>query len=847
MVARSNSPDPAGDDESVATLTVRTPERAQVRSGTTDSVDDGAPVTPAGEVLAGTALSAARRHQLDAPGATATKPAQAQAASAASATASTTQTEDGIGVATADAPATGDTAAGDTATGATTTGAMPTGATPTDATGWFERLIYDPVHDGVQTWIASDRGQRVATFVNALTGSYAIGNGAAGTAEHPDGTAAGWMLGDGGDGWDSTEEGVAGGAGGRAGLFGNGGEGGAGGPGGTGGAGGVGGWIMGNGGPGGAGGSGGAGTAGGAGGAGGDARGLLFGIGGRGGYGGEGGEGSAGGRGGNGGDGARVLGSGGDGGDAGLSGVGGPSPAGLPALGGAGGTAGRLGHHGAVGRSGVLTDVAAGTVAPPASVPALGTTGTWITNGDGQVVVLHGFNEVYKLAPYAPSASGFDENDAAFLAANGFNVVRLGVIWAAVEPEPGVIDTAYLDSIGQTVELLADHGIYTVIDMHQDNYSGAFQGEGAPDWATQTGGKRNPEAGFPGNYYLNPAEAHAWDMFWANAAAPDGLGLLDHYALSWEHIAGHFTGNTAVVGYDIMNEPFPGSSWPRTLLGDRFFGEQQLAPMYNQMAAAIRAVDPTTPLYIEPGNPAVTEVPAILGAPISLGAIDDPFTVLAFHNYCGPIGGGLCTVIAGRLAAQAQRYARQHDVPAVMNEFGATDDAATLTKAMQSTDRYLMGWANWAYTGKGDITGSPDIEGLVGDPALPPVGDNVNATNLATLAAPYPQIVSGTPDTWSLADGTWRFGYSTTRVDGSGSFAAGAQTVISVPAVAFPAGYQVSVAGGHVVSDPNAPVLVVASDPGATSVEVTVSAATTAVPGAVPVAVPAAQPATEAS
>lgn len=47
----------------------------------------------------------------------------------------------------------------------------------------------------------------------------------------------------------------------------------------------------------------------------------------------------------------------------------------------------------------------------------------------------------------------------------------------------------------------------------------------------------------------------------------------------------------------------------------------------------------------------------------------------------------------------------------MMNEFGATSDIATLTKEMRSGDRYFMSWAEWAYTGAGDITGSPDVEG----------------------------------------------------------------------------------------------------------------------------------------
>jgi endoglycosylceramidase len=46
-----------------------------------------------------------------------------------------------------------------------------------------------------------------------------------------------------------------------------------------------------------------------------------------------------------------------------------------------------------------------------------------------------------------------------------------------------------------------------------------------------------------------------------------------------------------------------------------------------------------------------------------------------------------------------------------------------------------------------------------------------------------------------------------------------------VPAIVFPNGYQVSVTGGQVVSAPNAPVLVVTSNDGASTVNVVVSPA----------------------
>jgi hypothetical protein len=90
---------------------------------------------------------------------------------------------------------------------------------------------------------------------NLLLGRPLIGDGANGTATHPNGGAGGFLVGNGGNGFSqSGSTGVAGGAGGAAGLVGNGGLGGAGGAGAAGGAGGTGGYLYGNGGGGGTGG-----------------------------------------------------------------------------------------------------------------------------------------------------------------------------------------------------------------------------------------------------------------------------------------------------------------------------------------------------------------------------------------------------------------------------------------------------------------------------------------------------------------------------------------------------------------------------------------------------------------
>lgn len=86
----------------------------------------------------------------------------------------------------------------------------------------------------------------INTPTELLLGRPLVGNGADGTAAHPNGGAGGLLYGNGGNGYSPTAPGLAGGAGGSAGLIGDGGTGGAGGADAAGGTGGLGGWLWGN-------------------------------------------------------------------------------------------------------------------------------------------------------------------------------------------------------------------------------------------------------------------------------------------------------------------------------------------------------------------------------------------------------------------------------------------------------------------------------------------------------------------------------------------------------------------------------------------------------------------------
>src|SRR2546429_9571773 len=105
----------------------------------------------------------------------------------------------------------------------------------------------------------------------------------------------------------------------------------------------------------------------------------------------------------------------------------------------------------------LLVAAAGAPAAPAAPALPLGHVGRFLTDAQGRVVILHGYNMVYKKPPYDPTAVGFGDDDAAFLAAEGYNTVRVGVIYKAVEPSPGSYDDAYLARIANVVDTLGRH------------------------------------------------------------------------------------------------------------------------------------------------------------------------------------------------------------------------------------------------------------------------------------------------------------------------------------------------------------------------------------------------------
>jgi endoglycosylceramidase len=512
-------------------------------------------------------------------------------------------------------------------------------------------------------------------------------------------------------------------------------------------------------------------------------------------------------------------------------------------------------HTGRVLGRWLLASVAAiGTLALGAAQAAaspttpLGHSGRWVTDADGRVVILHGVNMVFKRPPYHPAAAGFSADDAAFLEANGFNTVRLGLIYKGVEPLPGEYDEDYLDQIAGTEQTLAAHGIFSQLDFHQDLYSEKYGGEGWPDWATiDDGVPAEPLTGFPSTYVTSPGMNQAFNNFWLNRAGPGGIGLQDRYAAAFRRVAERFRDRQHTIGFDLMNEPWPGSVWPTCAqpAGCPAFDIATLAAFHQRVIDRIREVEPQKLIWYEPN------VIFNFGADTHHPSTGDPATGFSFHVYC--LAGAFaieglpsegCETMDERVFGNADAHAQETGDPLLLSEFGATDDLGVIRRNIEQAENHMVSWQYWHYCACDDPTTSgPGVQALVIDANKPPTGDNVKAAKLDVLARPYPQLVSGTPESYGFDQPSKRFSltYSTTGPGGRSFLpraisvpkgnalplipADSPMTEVFIPRRHYPEGYAVDIDGGAIASAPGSQLLRVAACPGRARVSVTVKPA----------------------
>ncbi|MBU3067816.1 cellulase family glycosylhydrolase [Nocardia sp. NEAU-G5] len=482
------------------------------------------------------------------------------------------------------------------------------------------------------------------------------------------------------------------------------------------------------------------------------------------------------------------------------------------------GTGGRIGILGGAALV-ALTTAAAPTAAEPVTGGAawLHADGSAIRDSSGRQVLLHGVNVVAKTAPYYVSADGpltFGPGDADAIDAAGFNVVRLGLQWKGLEPgklppnspqvcgvgqveDPGQYDpevvSAYLDRIADTVDMLAQRHIYTLLDMHQDFFSERFGGDGAPDWALCTDG--DPIVTTPSKFgEVLPATLATTGHFWRNDVRG---GLQQEFQRVWRAVASRFADDPWVLGYDPFNEPtilaagdtsmdtltqcfYAGTRDPGRAADGRDLSCPATVPE-DGVLQAIRSVDAHHMLLPEP---------AILGGG-PLGPMPVSNTVVNFHNYCllsvatrNLMGGNGFSngCRAPEQEAMDRAAVASNGQPLLVTEFGAEDDRSDLTTVADLADQYLTGWVYWDWTTYGAGGDQAATQPLQDDLALRP--------KARALVRAYPTNVAGTLT-------ALHFDPDTRVMTMTYLASSPAPTVIAAPALAYPEGFCATSSEGH--------------------------------------------------
>ncbi|MEU7823682.1 cellulase family glycosylhydrolase [Catellatospora sp. NPDC049133] len=456
-------------------------------------------------------------------------------------------------------------------------------------------------------------------------------------------------------------------------------------------------------------------------------------------------------------------------------------------------------------------------------LPASGADGVPVI-GDvtGRQVILRGVNvnqliDYHLRDPAIPATEPLTDADFAQIAAMGFNVVRLGMSWSRLQPRRGEFDQAYLQQISTAVASAKAHGVYVVLDMHQDAWGNALAKpdeqcgggtspttgwDGAPAWATVTDGTAHCQ--FLARD-LAPAVATAFGNFYT-----DRDGIQSELVRTWALVARAFANEPAVAGYDLLNEPGIGANPPISsgLLLGRY---------YAAAITAIREAEQAGQGFAH----LVFFEPSVLWSGLAFdvtpppGFTDDRQPVFAPHPYSESItmdqGFGLTIASIERNLTVSARAAAAYGAAYWPGEWGwfgdPAVDGAKVTRFGAAQDRLGIGGAFWVWKqGCGSPETGPDaetsgnlarIDCATGAAIAPPTGF------IQPLTRAYPRAFPGRLDklTADPASGTLTFTAtadteSDCRLDiwvpGEAPLRLDAQGVTDAASARVPGGWQVT-------------------------------------------------------
>jgi endoglycosylceramidase len=289
--------------------------------------------------------------------------------------------------------------------------------------------------------------------------------------------------------------------------------------------------------------------------------------------------------------------------------------------------------------------------------------------------------------------------DIANMRSLGFNMDRIGISWANLEPTAPTVNPdgtvthhwnmRYLAALdGEIKDLHANHMV-AILDMHQSGWSPAFanqnqcEGHGLPSWLYTTAQYRADAVGVAQCQFFTDTKE-------AGLAEKPQEGL----AAVWKMLAKRYASDPTVVGADMFNEP----DWPASCY------QASLRSFYDKVGDAIRNVNKHILLIYEDKAYSVTPPAFLLGRKPALTN-----AVYSWHFYPTNWSDG-----RAQLAAHLAR-ARSWDVPLWIGEFdgfggsdnfhvGPTPDPnwhADLGALMRYLKRNRISWSIWDYDAGG--------------------------------------------------------------------------------------------------------------------------------------------------
>jgi hypothetical protein len=235
--------------------------------------------------------------------------------------------------------------------------------------------------------------------------------------------------------------------------------------------------------------------------------------------------------------------------------------------------------------------------------------------------------------------------DIDFIKAAGFNTVRVPLDWRLfVEPGEGDGNDRFEGPgwalLDRLVQWCHAAGLHAIVDLHA-----------AP--GGQTGVNHDDGPGFPLTFYV-----------------PRYRNLT--IAL-WQKLAAHYRDETAILGYDLLNEPISPYS-------DVNYLNPRLEPLYRDIVAAIRRVDPNHAVLL--GGAQWDTSFAMFGQPFDGNAI------YTYHKFwINPTRDGLQEYLS---------FSQRWNVPVLIGETGEYNNGWN-DRFRRLNEKFGFGWIFWPY------------------------------------------------------------------------------------------------------------------------------------------------------